>query len=197
MSRRSSHSCGSGSGQRAGECRGRRDWRGSCREGADRCLATNVRDERPWCRAGDGGLVAVAAGSGVDDAELGYPDGLVDGGRIAYENGGGYVAAKHGTSAIVETLRLELAGEPIRVTEVAPGMVQTPEFSLNRFGGDQAAADKVYENVPEPLTAEDVALVMADMLELPSHINLDLVVMRPVAQAAQHKLVRGELRPKV
>ncbi len=118
-------------------------------------------------------------------------------GRIAYENGGGYTAAKHGTSTIVETLRLELAGEPIRVTEVAPGMVQTAEFSLNRFGGDQAAADRVYENVPEPLTAEDVALVIADMLELPSHINLDLVVMRPVAQAAQHKLIRGELRPKV
>lgn len=118
-------------------------------------------------------------------------------GRIAYENGGGYTAAKHGTSTIVETLRLELAGEPIRVTEVAPGMVRTAEFSLNRFGGDQAAADRVYENVPEPLTADDVALVIADMLELPSHINLDLVVMRPVAQAAQHKLIRGELRPKV
>ncbi len=118
-------------------------------------------------------------------------------GRIAYENGGGYTAAKHGTSTIVETLRLELAGEPIRVTEVAPGLVQTPEFSLNRFGGDQAAADRVYENVPEPLTGDDVALVIADMLELPSHINLDLVVMRPVAQAAQHKLIRGELRPKV
>ncbi|MGB3306951.1 MAG: SDR family oxidoreductase [Thermomicrobiales bacterium] len=118
-------------------------------------------------------------------------------GHIAYENGGGYTAAKHGTTDVIETLRLELAGEPIRVTEVAPGMVQTPEFSLNRYGGDQAAADKVYENVQDPLTAEDVARVIADMLALPTHINLDLVVMRPVAQAAQHKLIRGPLRPKL
>jgi NADP-dependent 3-hydroxy acid dehydrogenase YdfG len=118
-------------------------------------------------------------------------------GRVAYENGGGYTAAKHGTTDIIETLRLELAGEPIRVTEVAPGMVQTPEFSLNRFGGDQAAADKVYQDVQEPLTETDVALVVVTMLELPKHINLDLVVMRPVAQAAQHKLVRGPLTPKL
>ena len=118
-------------------------------------------------------------------------------GHIAYENGGGYTAAKHGTTDLIETLRLELAGEPIRVTEVAPGMVQTPEFSLNRYGGDQAAADRVYENVQDPLTAEDVARVIADMLALPTHINLDLVVMRPVAQAAQHKLIRGPLRPKL
>ncbi|HEU0164636.1 MAG TPA: SDR family NAD(P)-dependent oxidoreductase, partial [Thermomicrobiales bacterium] len=118
-------------------------------------------------------------------------------GRVAYEGGGGYTAAKHGTTDIIETLRLELAGEPIRVTEVAPGMVQTPEFSLNRFGGDQAAADKVYQDVQEPLTEKDVALVIVTMLELPKHINLDLVVMRPVAQAAQHKLVRGPLTPKL
>lgn len=118
-------------------------------------------------------------------------------GHIAYENGGGYTAAKHGTTDLIETLRLELAGEPIRVTEVAPGMVQTPEFSLNRYGGDQAAADRVYENVQDPLTAEDVARVIVDMLALPTHINLDLVVMRPVAQAAQHKLIRGPLRPKL
>ena len=118
-------------------------------------------------------------------------------GHIAYENGGGYTAAKHGTTTIIETLRLELAGEPIRVTEVAPGLVHTEEFSLNRFGGDQEKADKVYENVPEPLTADDIALVITQMLELPHHINLDLVVVRPVAQAAQHKLVRGPLTPKL
>lgn len=118
-------------------------------------------------------------------------------GHIAYENGGGYTAAKHGTTDVIETLRLELAGEPIRVTEVAPGMVQTAEFSLNRFGGDQAAADKVYEGVEAPLTAEDIALIIVTMLELPTHINLDLVVARPVAQAAQHKVTRGPLRPKL
>lgn len=117
-------------------------------------------------------------------------------GHIAYEGGGGYTAAKHGTTTIVETLRLELAGEPIRVTEIAPGMVRTDEFTLNRLAGDRTAADALYEGVAQPLVAEDVALVIANTLELPSHINLDLVVMRPVAQAAQHKLVRGPLRPK-
>jgi NADP-dependent 3-hydroxy acid dehydrogenase YdfG len=97
---------------------------------------------------------------------------------------------------MVGALRLELAGEPIRVLEIAPGMVKTDEFALTRFGGDKKRADAVYENVPEPLTAEDVALVIVQAMELPSHINLDLITIRPVAQAAQHKLVRGPLKPK-
>ena len=73
-------------------------------------------------------------------------------GRVAYEKGGGYTAAKHATKAVTETLRLELNGEPIRVSEVAPGMVHTEEFALVRFGGDQAAADAVYDGVPDPLS---------------------------------------------
>jgi NADP-dependent 3-hydroxy acid dehydrogenase YdfG len=82
-------------------------------------------------------------------------------GRAAYETGGGYTAAKHATRAVTQTLRLELNGEPIRVSEIAPGMVHTDEFSLVRFGGDQAAADRVYDGVPDPLVAEDV-LASAD-----------------------------------
>lgn len=111
-------------------------------------------------------------------------------GRVAYEGGGGYTAAKHGTQVVTETLRLELCGEPIRVTEIAPGMVHTPEFSLVRFGGDQSAADKVYEGVPGPLVAEDVADAIAWVATRPSHVNIDELVIRPRAQAAQHKIHR-------
>ena len=117
-------------------------------------------------------------------------------GHTPYEGGGGYNAAKFAAHALVAVLRLELAGEPIRVLEIAPGMVKTDEFSLTRFGGDQARADAVYDNVPEPLVAEDVARVIVDTMELPKHINLDLITIKPVAQAAPHKLVRGELRAK-
>ena len=118
-------------------------------------------------------------------------------GHIAYEGGSGYNAAKFAEHALVAVLRLELAGEPIRVLEVAPGMVKTEEFSLTRFGGDQAKADAVYENVPEPLTAEDVAESIVHAMELPAHINLDLVTIKPVAQAAPYKVVRGQLKPKL
>ena len=117
-------------------------------------------------------------------------------GHVPYEGGGGYNAAKFAAHALVAVLRLELAGEPIRVLEIAPGMVKTDEFSLTRFGGDQARADAVYDNVPEPLVADDIARVIVDTMELPKHINLDLVTIKPVAQAAPHKLVRGELKPK-
>lgn len=118
-------------------------------------------------------------------------------GHIAYEGGGGYNAAKFAAHAVVAVLRLELAGEPIRVLEVAPGMVKTDEFSLVRFDGDQAKADAVYDNVPHPLTAEDVAETIVHAIELPNHVNLDLVTIKPVAQAAPHKVIRGELSPKL
>jgi NADP-dependent 3-hydroxy acid dehydrogenase YdfG len=118
-------------------------------------------------------------------------------GHIAYEGGGGYNAAKFAAHAVVAVLRLELAGEPIRVLEIAPGMVKTDEFSLVRFGGDQARADAVYENVPDPLVAEDVAEAIVHAMELPAHVNLDLVTIKPVAQAAPHKVIRGELKPKL
>ena len=117
-------------------------------------------------------------------------------GHLAYEGGGGYVAAKHAVASMVAVLRLELAGEPIRVTEIAPGMVHTEEFSLVRFGGDQAKADAVYDNVPNPLYAEDIAEAIVHMLELPFYVNLDLVTIKPVAQAAPHKVIRGELKPR-
>jgi len=91
-----------------------------------------------------------------------------------------------------ETLRLELNGEPIRVTEIAPGMVRTEEFSLNRFG-DQAQADAVYADVDEPLVAEDIAEAIRWVATLPRHVNIDELVIRPVAQAAQHHLHRGRI----
>jgi NADP-dependent 3-hydroxy acid dehydrogenase YdfG len=118
-------------------------------------------------------------------------------GHVAYEGGGGYNAAKFAAHALVSVLRLELAGEPIRVIEVAPGMVKTEEFSLVRFGGDQAKADAVYEGVTHPLLAEDVAETIVHSIELPAHVNIDLVIVKPVAQAAAHKVARGPLAPKL
>ncbi len=111
-------------------------------------------------------------------------------GRIAYEGGAGYTAAKHGTQVVTETLRLELYDQPVRVCEIAPGMVRTEEFSLNRFGGDQAKADAIYAGVAEPLVAEDVADAICWMVTRPPHVNIDELVMRPRAQAAQHKVHR-------
>ena len=112
-------------------------------------------------------------------------------GRIAYEGGGGYTAAKHGVAVMTETLRLELVGRPVRVTEIAPGMVHTDEFSLNRFGGDQDKADAVYAGVADPLSAEDVADTIAWVVTRPQHVNVDLLVVKPIAQAAQHKVDRS------
>jgi NADP-dependent 3-hydroxy acid dehydrogenase YdfG len=111
-------------------------------------------------------------------------------GFVAYEGGGGYVAAKHGTHAIAGTLRLELSGQPVRVIEIAPGMVKTDEFALNRFRGDADKAAAVYAGVAEPLTADDVADAVAWSVTRPEHFNVDLMVIRPRAQAAQHKVYR-------
>ncbi|HEY1643695.1 MAG TPA: SDR family oxidoreductase [Streptosporangiaceae bacterium] len=111
-------------------------------------------------------------------------------GFAAYEGGGGYVAAKHGTHAIAGTLRLELFDQPVRVIEIAPGMVKTDEFAVNRFRGDAAKAANVYAGVAEPLTAEDVAEAVTWTVTLPAHFNVDLMVIRPRAQAAQHKVDR-------
>ena len=108
----------------------------------------------------------------------------------AYEGGAGYNAAKMGQHGLTGALRLEEAEHNVRVIEVLPGMVHTEEFSRNRLGGDQSAADAVYAGVEKPLTAEDVAEVCVHAVELPHHVNLDQIVMRPVAQAAQHKVIR-------
>ncbi len=110
-------------------------------------------------------------------------------GLISYEGGASYTAAKHGVHTLAETLRLELCGEPVRVMEIAPGMVKTEEFSLNRTG-DHARADAVYRGVREPLVADDVADCIAWALTRPHHVNVDLMVVRPRAQAAQHKVAR-------
>lgn len=111
-------------------------------------------------------------------------------GFTAYEGGGGYVAAKFAEHSLANTLRLEEAEHNVRVIEIAPGMVRTDEFSLNRLGGDREAADRVYAGVDKPLTAEDVADVVAYSLNVPHHVNLDTIVIRPVAQAAAHKVIR-------
>jgi NADP-dependent 3-hydroxy acid dehydrogenase YdfG len=110
-------------------------------------------------------------------------------GLVSYEGGASYTSAKHGVHTLAETLRLELCGEPVRVIEIAPGMVRTEEFSLKRFGSAEAA-DSVYRGVREPLVAEDVADCIAWALTRPHHVNIDLMVVRPRAQAAQHKVAR-------
>jgi NADP-dependent 3-hydroxy acid dehydrogenase YdfG len=111
-------------------------------------------------------------------------------GRIAYEGGGGYTAAKHGTKVVSQTLRLELFDQPVRICEIAPGMVRTDEFALTRFGGDAERAAQVYAGVAEPLVAEDIADAVAWVVTRPPHVNVDELVIRPRAQAAQHKVHR-------
>lgn len=116
-------------------------------------------------RSGDGHVVNVGSIAGFE----------------VYPGGAGYAAAKHGVRAITETLRIELLGKPIRVSEIDPGMVET-EFSVVRFGGDAERARKVYEGMT-PLTGEDVADCIAWIVTRPSHVNVDLCVVRPRDQA--------------
>jgi NADP-dependent 3-hydroxy acid dehydrogenase YdfG len=98
-----------------------------------------------------------------------------------YAGGAGYNAAKHAARAVTDVLRIELVGQPVRVSEIDPGMVET-EFSLVRFEGDSARADAVYEGL-QPLTPEDVADVISFVVTRPSHVDIDQVVVRPRAQA--------------
>ena len=106
-----------------------------------------------------------------------------------YPGGGGYVAAKHAERMIPLTLRQELVGEDVRLIEIAPGMVKPAEFSLNRLGS-QEAADKVYEGVDNPLSAEDVADLICWCLSRPVHVNIDSVIIRPTAQATNTLVAR-------
>lgn len=99
-----------------------------------------------------------------------------------YDNGGGYTSAKHAQGVLHRTLRSELLGKPVRLTEVAPGMVKT-DFSLNRFEGDEDRAAKVYEGVT-PLVAEDIAEIIGFVASRPSHVDLDLIVVRPRDQVS-------------
>lgn len=105
-----------------------------------------------------------------------------------YRGGAGYNAAKHAQRATLRALRLELLGEPVRVTEIAPGMVET-EFSLVRFGGDEEAARRVYAGMT-PLRAEDVAECIRWAVAQPAHVNIDEIVVRPRDQAAATEIHR-------
>jgi NADP-dependent 3-hydroxy acid dehydrogenase YdfG len=125
-------------------------------------------------RSGAGTIVMVSSTAGI----------------TVYEGGGGYCAAKHAQTALAGTLRLELCGRPVRVIEIDPGMVKTEEFALTRFGGDAARAESVYAGVADPLVAEDVADCIAWCATRPHHVNIDRLVVRPLAQAAQHKVHR-------
>jgi NADP-dependent 3-hydroxy acid dehydrogenase YdfG len=107
-----------------------------------------------------------------------------------YDNGAGYTSAKHAQSALHRTLRGEHLGQPVRFVEVAPGMVET-EFSLVRFGGNSEKADQVYAGLT-PLTAEDVAEVIAFTATRPAHVDLDLIVIKP---RDQHSAMRTSRRP--
>ena len=111
-------------------------------------------------------------------------------GHVPYEGGAGYNAAKYGAYAVNEVMRLELVAQPVRITEVVPGLVKTEEFSLVRFKGDAARAAKPYEGVPEPLVAEDVADCVAWAVTRPPHVNIDRIDVQPRVQAAPHKLHR-------
>jgi NADP-dependent 3-hydroxy acid dehydrogenase YdfG len=123
--------------------------------------------------SGDGHVVAITSIAGFE----------------AYRGGAGYIAAKHAQRSILRVLRLELLGQPVRVTEIAPGMVET-EFSLVRFGGDEEAARRVYEGM-EPLRAADVAECIRWAVAQPAHVNIDEIVVRPRDQAAASEVHRG------
>ena len=107
-----------------------------------------------------------------------------------YPGGAGYVAAKHAERQIADTLRLELMGEPVRIISIDPGMVKTDEFSLNRYHGDAELAAAVYAGVDEPLVAEDIAECVRWAVQLPAHVNIDSLVVRPVAQASNTMVAR-------
>jgi len=124
--------------------------------------------------SGDGHVVSVTSIAGFE----------------AYRGGAGYVAAKHAQRSMQRVLRLELLGEPVRVTEIAPGMVET-EFSLVRFDGDEEAARRVYEGL-EPLRAEEIAECIRWALAQPPHVNIDEIVVRPRAQAAAAEVHRSQ-----
>ena len=111
-------------------------------------------------------------------------------GRAAYEGGAAYCAAKAGSLKITQALRLELNGTGIRVCSIDPGLAET-EFSLVRFKGDSARAGKVYEGTT-PLTAQDLAETIVWVANRPAHVNIDEMVIKPVDQAAVHKIFRQE-----
>jgi NADP-dependent 3-hydroxy acid dehydrogenase YdfG len=127
----------------------------------------------PALERGDGGhIVVLGSVAGVE----------------VYPGGGGYTAAKHAVHAVTQTLRLELLGRPIRITEIAPGLVET-EFALVRFEGDDEKAAKVYEGMT-PLTAEDVADAIAYVVTRPPHVDIDYLTIKPTDQATPRDVHR-------
>jgi NADP-dependent 3-hydroxy acid dehydrogenase YdfG len=125
-------------------------------------------------RSGAGHIVVLGSVAGVE----------------VYRGGAGYTGAKHAVHALTQTLRLELLEKEIRITEIAPGMVET-EFSLVRFGGDRERAEAVYRGL-EPLRAEDVADVIAFVVTRPPHVDIDYVGIKPTAQASATVAYRHE-----
>ena len=127
----------------------------------------------PALERGGGHIVVIGSVAGVE----------------VYPGGAGYTAAKHAVNALCRTLRLELLGKPIRVTEIAPGLVET-EFSLVRFDGDAEQAQQVYEGL-EPLTADDVAETIVFAVTRPPHVNIDYLAVKPTAQATARDVHRA------
>lgn len=125
-------------------------------------------------RGGDGHIVNIGSIAGLE----------------VYPGGAGYTSAKHGVKAITQTLRIELVGKPIRITEVDPGMAET-EFSAVRFGGDQARADSVYAGV-DPLVAADIADIVAWVVTRPAHVNVDQLRVTPLQQATATLVARRQ-----
>lgn len=107
-----------------------------------------------------------------------------------YEGGAGYCGAKAAERMVAGAMRLELVDQPVTVHDVAPGMVRTDEFALKRYGGDADRAATVYAGVADPLVADDVAEIVRWIAALPAHVDVDLLTVRPRAQAAQHKVHR-------
>ncbi|KQY44596.1 SDR family oxidoreductase [Cellulomonas sp. Root137] len=128
----------------------------------------------PQLREGDGGDIVVVTSTAAHGT---------------YEGGAGYVGAKHAERMLATTLRWEILGEPIRIIEIAPGAVATEEFSMVRFDGDSERAAAVYAGY-EPLVADDIADAIAWSLSRPAHVNVDLLVVRPRAQASNNKVAR-------
>ncbi|WP_421740751.1 SDR family oxidoreductase [Cellulomonas sp.] len=128
----------------------------------------------PQLRDGDGGDIVVVTSTAAHGT---------------YEGGAGYVGAKHAERMLATTLRWEILGEPIRIIEIAPGAVATEEFSMVRFDGDGERAAAVYAGY-EPLVADDIADAIAWSLSRPAHVNVDLLVVRPRAQASNNKVAR-------
>jgi len=122
--------------------------------------------------SGDGHVVNIGSVAGLE----------------TYDGGAGYTAAKHALRAVTATLRLELLGQPVRVTDVSPGMVDT-EFSKVRFDGDEGRADQVYAGMT-PLTADDVAECVAFAVTRPSHVNIDQLIVAPRDQARVQRVYR-------